>query len=199
MALPNNTFSSTTVSAGLLAPDNQITGPLEDLERGGNAIGDGSSGLNVKNWRCYVDASNGADVYLEPAGGSATLIFSLPGITEVTFAFDQLMRPAVAYRIGNATFLRWFDSLVNAFVTTAFGDLLDPSLSFDDKRITQSGGRGDILFSYLRDAGGVRGLYYRQQRDRFTIEYPLRTGLPTNTRLQLSGMNSGLRMQWNLV
>lgn len=199
MALLNNAASGVSVSDAILSPDSSVSGLLEDFERGGNAVNDPSGGLNVRDWRCYVDDTNGSDVYLQPVGGASVLIFSVPGITAVTFTFDQLMRPAVVYRTNAVTSLRWFDPTVNAFVTTGFGDLIDPRLSFDDKRSTQAGPRGDIIFAYLRNVGGTRGLYYRQQRDRFVIEYALRTGLPVNTRLGAVGMNRGLRMQFNLI
>lgn len=197
MALPNDAASSVTISNAILPPDDRMTIPLEDFERGGVAINDASAGIDFADWRCFV--VNLADVYLQPAGGAATLIFSSPGIEVVTFAFDQLMRPHIVYRTGQVTSLRWFDPTTNGFVTTAFGDLIDPRLSFDDKRSTQFGARGDIIFAYLRAVGGTRGLYYRQQRDRFATEYALRTGLPSNTRLREVGMNRGLRMQFNLV
>lgn len=199
MALPNNVASTLGIGDAILSPDNQVTSLLEDFERGGNAVNDPSGGLNVRNWRCYVDESNGADVYLQPSSGAPVLIFSVPGISAITFTFDQLMRPAVVYRAGTTTSLRWFDPQANAFVTTGFGDLVDPRLSFDDKRSTQAGPRGDIIFAYLRNNGATRSLHYRQQRDRFTIEYTLRSGLPANTRLRTVGMNRGLRMQFDLV
>ena len=90
-------------------------------------------------------------------------------------------------------------TLQNAYITTNVGELIDPRLSFDDKRATQYGANGDIILAYLRSVGGSRGLYYRQQRDRFNTEYTLRTGLPNNTRLRAVGMNRGLRMQFELV
>lgn len=199
MALPNNAASSVGVSDLMLPPDDQVTTPLEDFERGGIAVNNPSAGLNARDWRCFVDETNGADVYLQPAGGVAVLIFSVPGVTAVTFTFDQQMRPAVVYRLGSSVLLRWFDPTQNSFVTTNYGDLKDPKLSFDDKRITQVADRGDIIFAYLRQIGGTLGLYYRQQRDRFNIEYTLRTGLPVNTRLRAVGMNRNLRMQFETV
>lgn len=199
MALPQNRASSLSVSDAVLPPDDLITTALEDFERGGVALNDPSGGLNARNWRCYVDPVNLSDVYLEPDGGAAQLIFSQPGVSAVTFTFDQLMRPAVVYRVGNNVFLRWFDPTINSFAVQDFGDLKDPRLSFDDKRPTQVADRGDIIFAYLRADGGSLGLYYRQQRDRFQVERALRKGLPNNSRLRAVGMNRGLRMQFEIV
>lgn len=198
MALPNNAASSLSVSNSILPPDDLLATSAEDFERGGAALNNAATGLNVRNWRCYL-GTNGSDVYVQAEGGVPELIFSVPGISGVTFTFDQLMRPVVAYTLNTTTYLRWFDTLQNAYITTELGELLYPRLSFDDKRATQYGSNGDIILAYLRSVGGSLGLYYRQQRDRFNIEYALRTGLPNNTRLRAVGMNRGLRMQFELV
>lgn len=199
MALPNNIASSLSVSDLMIPPDDQVTGPLEDFERGGSGINQPDAGLNVADWRCYVDESNGADVYLQRGASLPTLIFSVPGITAVSFTFDQLMRPAVVYMLGTSAYFRWFDPTVNDYVTTNLGEIRDPRVSFDDKRETQVADRGDVIIAYLKLTGGSLGLYYRQQRDRYGVERALRTGLPTNTRLRAVGMNRGLRMQFELV
>lgn len=193
MSLPQNQESTLPVAGAFLPPENASTVGLEDYERGGVAIQDASQGLMGYTWRCYVV---GLDVFIERVGsGAPTLLFQQSGITAIALAFDQNMRPAVAYRTtSNLTFLRWYDSVDQVYVTDSFGDLKDPRLTLDDKR-PQSVQTSDIIFAYIRDAN----LCYRQQRDRYTVEYVLRAGLPADARLKTLGMSDVLRLQFEIV
>jgi hypothetical protein len=106
------------------------------------------------------------------------------------------MNPCVAFVQDGDLWLWWFDSVAHAQVFTEFSGE-QPRVAMDDKRTTQSLAN-DILFTYIRDDK----LYYREQRDRFGVEYLLTDG--TNGRpadvagfdLIRFGMNSVNRMQW---
>lgn len=192
MSLPENALSSIAISAALLPPDNSGGSLVADYERGGLAISDPSLGLNYQDWRCYI--SGGSNVMIEPLSvGTPTAFFNQAGIEELSFTFDQNMRPAVAYVLAGGTcYLRWFDPVPNQYVTEAFpGGLRSPKLSLDDKRDITLALNSDMLFFYISGSN----LCYRQQRDRFTVERVLRENIPSNIRIKNVGMNRGLRVQ----
>lgn len=192
MSLPLDTASSLALAGVFLPPDNLVTSALEDFEQGGVDIQNSSLGLTGYQWRCWVQ---GTDVFIQRAGAAATLLFSDGNIVEVSFAFDQAMRPHVAYQVlSGDLMLRWYDSYTQSYRTDSFGSGKNPRMSLDDKR-TFMIEKSDVVFAYLRNGG----LYYRQQRDRFGIEYTLRTGIASNIRLKNIGMSTNLRMQFELV
>lgn len=90
---------------------------------------------------------------------------------------------------GNTVSLYWYDTLAGGSVTTEYSDAYNPTLSLDDKRMEQSATR-DIIFAYLKSGN----LYYRQQRDRYEIEYLLKENVSGS--LIKSGMNENLRFQF---
>lgn len=190
--LPDDSASSIAVPDLMLAPDSYVTSPLVDYEMGGVALNDASQGLRVKTWQLYVA---GNTVTVKPEGGNATALFSRAGISELALAFDQNMRPAVAFLQSQRLYLYWFDSQSGGFVFTSFGAATSPRLALDDKRPSQLGPRSDIILAYIRDDA----LWYRQQRDRFLIERKLRDNLVPGTRLRAMGMGKALRMQFELI
>lgn len=190
--LPENEASIFPLAGAYYSPDERVSSRTVDYELGGVALLDTSQGLMARPWTCWLD---GADVKLQADGDPVvhTIATGL-SISELTFSFDQNMRWAIAYIQNGVLALRWFDTLVNQYVTSTFGLARNPKMALDDKRPTQFN-RSDIILAYIR--GNV--LYWRQQRDRFLIEYTLKTDLFPNTELRSIGMNTVLRMQFELV
>lgn len=190
--LPDNSLSSIPAPGAYLPPDDQTPPALTDYELGGVAINDASQGLRVKVWTLFVDHE---DVKLQPAGGGAVTLFSATGISDIALAFDQNMHPAVAYLQAGELKLRWYDATLGQTVTSSFGAARSPKLSLDDKRESATrAGRSDVVLAYLR--GG--GLYYRQQRDRFTIERLLTGGIGQEALLRSMGMSRRGRLQFEV-
>jgi len=193
VSLPDNTLSEITVEGVLLTPDIDGRSPnkLVDYELGGVALNDASQGIDVKIWRATY---SGGSVKFSPSPFvSETSVITVAGITELSIAFDQNMRPTVAYRAGGECRLYWYDSLIESPTTTVFNPTaLSPFLTMDDKRYSADE-RNDILFFYIQD--GV--LCYRQQRDRFGVERELTT-VPGGYYIKKCGMNNGLRLQLEL-
>lgn len=173
-----------------LYPDSLVATALVDYEMGGTALNDGSAGLLVQPWACWADGTG--DVYIRPLHSpeSPTLLFSAPGITEVTFAFDRNMQVAVAYQVAGVVSLRWYDATVPGYVVTELPGIRNPKLTHDDKRDTASAS-SDVILAYLTDTS----LKWRQQRDRYLIEYDWADGILPSLRLKLIGMNRLLRLQ----
>jgi hypothetical protein len=194
--MPDNELSSRAVVDDLLAPD--ISGRptlLTDYERGGIALQDPSQGLNVREWTAQVVLDD-VRVYPSESPGSYTTVITVPGITEISLSFDQNMNPTLAYMVGSQAFLYWYDSVPEMMVTTELdAGVYSPFLAMDDKRDNANrSGTNDILLFYLLNGG----LYFRQQRDRFTIEYPLAEGINPAMRIFYAGMAVNLRVKVEL-
>lgn len=193
MALPDNTLSSTPMQSALIAPDNGVRLNLrEDFERGGVALNDPTQGLTVRTWKAWTDDGSAIFVAPLPSLTPTTTVLTGAGITEVALAFDQNMEVTVAYVEAGATKLRWYDSQAAAMVTTAWPGVSSPMLAMDDKRAF-AGNANDIIFGYIR-AGLV---CYRQQRDRYGVEYVL--GEARGTRIEQLGMGVNNRLQFKVA
>ena len=164
MALPDERLSSQPVYSSFIDPDGRsIRDPLKDFERGGVAFQDPSQGLNVRTWQAFVKEDG---IWIQAYQAQTPwLIVSGEEINYVSFAFDNNMNIAVCYRQLEIVKLYWYDTTVQSMVTTEFPEADVGCVTLDDKR-PEFSSTNDILFFYLRD----EGLYYRQQRDRYTIE-----------------------------
>lgn len=194
--IPMGRLSSVVVSAEYVSPDNvEPTSKLIDYELGGVALNDPSGGLQDRIWTCTCDGETG-DVYLEAPGIASTKIFTAPNTTEISLAFDQNMRPFFAYVQDGQAKYRWYDTVLGANRISLLGPTdRSPRCCLDDKRPYQTAqGSGDIILAYRRGEGG---LYYRQQRDRFEVEYELTTTAPGKNLLRV-GMNAIYRLQFLL-
>lgn len=106
-------------------------------------------------------------------------------------AFDQSMRPYLAYKSGNHTKLWWYDTSIPGQTTTDYGVNIKSSfLSLDDKR-KSSNSINDVLFFYIENSK----LYYRQQRDRFQTARELYTFTGPDVTILRVGLSDRLRMQ----
>jgi hypothetical protein len=195
MTIPNNLLSNDRPEFALLSPDDrQRLDPRRDWERGGVALNDPSQGLNVRDWAVWTD---GATVWVapDPELSPAVPLISGTGISEVSVAFDQSMQPSLAYVEQGTTKLWWFDTVANAMTTTTFAGCRTPMLTLDDKRdIATTNGNSDIIFAYVRE--GL--LCWRQQRDRYNVEYQLGAVPTANSRIMGMGMSRGNRLQVKL-
>lgn len=194
MSLPGNALDPIGIAAVLLSPD--VDGRpslLEDYEMGGIAINDPSQGLQVQNWRARLD---GDDVLVGPDPySSETVVISDTDITELSLAFDQNMRPTIAYVAGGVNKLYWYDTVPETHVTTVFNaEDRSPFVTMDDKRRPATTvNLNDVLFFYIRGTT----LYYRQQRDRFQTERALAT-VEDGQSIVKCGMSRALRVQVHL-
>lgn len=188
--IPEQTLSSTTVLGTYIHGDTEDYSPTTDHEPGGTALNDASDGLFVQLWTATTD---GTDVTLSAPSVPAAVLFSRPGtITELSLAFDQNMRPVVAFVEDGQAYLYWYDTLAAAQVfTTLAADVDNPRVTLDDKRERQTG-TSDVILAYKR----ATALYFRAQRDRFLVEYHLASGV--NRGLRTIRMNNKLRLQFEL-
>lgn len=192
MSLPQNAESLVPVPSAFLTPDDEVTIAMIDYEAGGVAIQDPSQGLTGYTWKIF---QVNLDVFVQRNGADPVLLFSQDNITSLSLAFDQNMRPNVAYTLADGTVaLRWFDSTIQNFRTTNFGTARCPRLTLDDKRIEMTT-TSDVLFFYIKGDE----LCWRQQRDRYGVERVLVNGILPTTVLKNVGMNTVYRIQFELA
>ncbi|UZV39860.1 putative tail protein [Xanthomonas virus PB119] len=163
--------------------------PLIDYERGGTVLNSSSDDLQAVLWtaECVDDT-----VYVYVGDGPRTAVLTEAGITQIALAFDQTMRPHIAYVVGGVCKFHWFDSQINAMTTTVIPDATTPRLCMDEKRAYYTNS-SDVILSYKKGLD----LVVRVQRERFTVEHVIDTGIPGD--LVSVGMNSKNRLQWFCV
>ena len=186
--IPGGRLSTTPIPAPLVLASPQPSARVS-RHRGGINLQDSSQGLNVQTWVCET---NGTNVTLRGETVPQTTLFTGTGITEVSLAFDQNMNPFVAFVDAGGPKFRWFDPQIPGIVITSLpAGSQTPRCCLDDGRVSQLP-NGDIILAYVR--AGI--LYYRQQRDRFLIEYQLASGL--FAPLRSVAMNRALRLQFHI-
>lgn len=206
MALPDGVLSSETIDAPFIGGRALPVRDIVDYETGGIGIQDTSEGLMYQTWRARI-LNNKTDIVVDAENVPATTLISGTNITEVSLSFDQNMRPVIAYVENGTPKLYWYDSTIPGQTTTDYPGIITPRVSLDDKRELQSQ-ISDVIFAYIRFHEGRNRLFYRQQRDRYTIEYDPLEGLPgpiqfdyrnmidASGALIKIGMNRQMRMQF---
>jgi hypothetical protein len=192
--MPGNSLSTSPSPAPFFGARSLPITPIVDYEDGGIAINDASQGLLYQRWRAILFRPGEVDSYvqLDAREVAPFTLLELPNITEISIAFDQLMRPTLAFVRNGIAYLRWFDSVPGEYVITEIGaGIITPRVSMDDKRLLATNGYqlNDVILAYVRDGN----LYYRQQRDRFSIERLLAEGVKPLIKI---GFSRGLRFQF---
>lgn len=187
---PDNTLSLVPIPAPLLPPKDVKFDARVSRHRGGLAVGDASEGLDLQNWSLSIE---GNDLVLRDSTGFETVYLTIPGVQECSLAFDQNMRPTIAYYTQGVSYLYYYDSLTSAFTTLTLENASTPRVVTDDVRYASANnGLNDVLFFYVL---GDR-VILRAQRDRYLVVYDLHTA--GGLKLAHVGMNRKLRVQLNL-
>jgi hypothetical protein len=145
--------------------------------------------VRVQTWTLKLV---GNDVVISASSWPETILFTRSGITELSLAFDQNMKPFVAFVENGIAKYWWFDTDVsNTVFSTLPANSRTPRCCLDDKRESQTNS-SDIILCYA--IGST--LYFRQQRDRYTIERTLGTLKSSKDGLVRVGMHVQNRLQW---
>lgn len=191
MGMPDDVLSTAVIKGEYLYPDNIDPPPLTDYEMGGIALNDPSAGMRYQVWT--LDYVGNRVRVMAPNQKEPTVLFIAPDITEVSLAFDQNMRPFVAYVQEGIAKYYWYDTVT---AQQTFSDLpagsKTPRATLDDKRETQTA-LSDIVLVYIRD----KQLFMRKQRDRYGVEYLL--AAPIDANIVKIGMTNKGRLQLKLI
>lgn len=205
--MPGNVLSTVPVRARFAGAAGLGVTSTVDYCDGGIAIQDASEGLLYQRWRARLfDAGKlTSHVLLDARNTPEFQLFAAPGMVQISIAFDQNMRPALAYVDGAGSHLSWYDSTIPGMTVIGVNGTT-PRIAMDDPRLLGSNGyqTNDIILGYKRDGR----LYYRQQRDRFGEEFDPTEDLPEPQRTEQRaliaasgglikiGMNRQLRLQF---
>jgi len=189
--LPENRLSTEAKPSTFIEPIKRT--PFADTEYGGVALGDPSQGMLAKLWACEYNKQTG-EVTISAPGVAPTVLFTREGISDIALAFDQNMRPFVAFVENDVGKFYWYDPIAqaNVFAEDVLGNIVTPRCQLDDKRPSQVAS-SDIVLAYMKGAD----LCFRQQRDRFGVEYILAAGV--GGKLIDIGMNHKLRFQFRIA
>lgn len=189
--LPDGVISSQAIIGATIDPVKQPGDFLIDWERGGIGLNDPSQGLLYQLWTLkVVTVDSVQEVRVSAPTVPETVLFTGASITEASLAFDQNMRPFVAYVEGGQSKIYWYDTSIPGQTTTTLpSGVRTPRCTVDEKREWHSD-ISDIILAYI-NAGN---LCVRLQRDRYQIEYALKAvgstaelvsvGLTVKQRLQ---------------
>lgn len=188
MSLPLPGVMATTIVSPFRPPWDEEYTPLEEAVTGGVNLGDGSQGRDVQRWVAYYTGTN---IEVAKEDGTVVLSLAVPDVLTVSLGFDGNMAVAVAYQTAAGSNLYHFDTVSSTFITITQAGTTSCRCSADEVRqfnVTNS----DVIWAYTRD--GM--LYYRQQRDRYLIEYPV--GPSGSLILKRCGPNVQFRFQFHL-
>jgi hypothetical protein len=192
--MPDNELSTEPVRAAYVGARALSVTKTVDYEDGGKDIQDVSEGLLFQRWRARLFRAGTVDSYvmLDAATVPEFVVLEQENMTEVSFSFDQAMRPAIAFMQDGVSKLYWYDSTVPGMTITEIGEgIITPRITYDDKRYIASRGYliSDLVLAYVLDDD----LYIRIQRDRFTIPYLLAEDVKPLIKI---GFSRELRLQF---
>ena len=169
-------LSSQVMPGAILSPDNGEVSPVLEYELGGIGLNDVTEGLRYQTWTARLSYKAGRranGIFLSAPNTEEFLLYSASKITEFSFTFDQNMNPFLAFMQDGVAKFRWWDPTIPGYTVTSLpAGSHGPKCALDDKRKLETG-TSDILLCYCRDGN----LYYREQRDRYGVEYLLKSGV----------------------
>ena len=198
--MPGNALSNPTLYSAYLPPDNIPPSFTISYQEGGVGLSDASQGLQVQVWTLSIEGPiTMNDMVISSPNTLPTILLSAPNVTQISLAFDQNMKPCIAYVSQGNAYFWWYDNTIPGYtIITLPATSTNPQCTLDDKRVLSINlGLSDIILCYLLN----NNLYMRMERDRFTIDYVLRTSVGNdipNPSLWKIGMNNNLRLDFTL-
>ena len=183
--IPLGRFTDPALPSDFISPYDEDYNPIEEATVGGLAIGDGSAGRRVQRWTYFYA---GGSINVIPEVGPIGWSMVMPGVETLSGAFDNNMRPVVAYQKADGAYLYRYDEILEDYNTISILNATSSRCVVDDTRDVYNAD-SDVIWGYILDGN----LYYRQQRDRFTIPYLIgpapygklvRVAMNVNNRLQ---------------
>lgn len=191
MSIPENSLYPYVVYSPFTPDKNSRVSRTKDYEYGGIHYRDSSLGLMSHIWIAEL-VEDDIVVYNKDTDESF-IAYSGKDIEEFSFAMDTANNPIIAARQNGILHVRWFDFDTQVYIVTSFTGIRNACICLDDK-LNYVTGTSSIILAYIRNDN----LYFRDQRDAFSIEYLLKE-LSSNIKLLKIGMNEGRRLQFQLV
>lgn len=187
--IPGNIFTPIPVVSNFQPPYDLPYQPLTQHVLGGLAIGNPSLGRQYKIWTINY---NGVSITVKPIDGVIAFTLIAANVESVSLAFDNNMGLVIAWKLttGGAN-LYYFDTVTSQYITRFFASITSCRVCVDDARDFYTS-QSDVIFSYTLGTN----LYWRQQRDRYDIQYLIS---PTTKMLRKVAPNMGNRLQFQLL
>jgi hypothetical protein len=185
--IPGNTFTPTPIVGTFLYLQSLPYNPLSQTVMGGVALQDGSQGRLVKPWTVFY--LNGL-IQVRPENNA--VVFTLPAtdVQTVSLAFDANMSLVIAWQTSTDANIYYYDTITASYITRNFPGVISCRVCVDDPLEFYTA-QSDVIFGYTLSGN----LNYRQQRDRYDIEYLIK---PTSKYLIKMGPSSVNRLQFEL-
>lgn len=187
--IPNQAIASADLPPADYLQPTLPPSSLIDYDWGPVALNTPGDGLSVKVWTFRV---SGNEIVVGAADVPDDLLFNAEGVTAISGTFDQNGAPQVAFVQGGVAKYWWWDTIGGAYAITELpAGSLTPKMKLDDRRELQTT-TNDVILSYILN----NNLYFRAQRDRYTVEYLLKSNV--GGTIQRCGMTTALRFGWDI-
>lgn len=188
--IPNNAFIDPPLPAPFNSPYNLPPSQLSRACRGGIALNNASRGRDFQNW--YVWWEEGV-AYFGPEATPLVAAGSLPipGVTQISMAFDNNMNPILAWMDATGAHIRYFSAATTSYVIIDITGATSCLVVVDDPRNFYNA-NSDAVFAYTLSTG----LWYRYQRENYSVARQvdnrpnrlMRMGMGTQNRFQFERM-----------
>lgn len=197
MAIAEDRMSTQVVEATWLAPDDKDRlSNIEDYESGPISLNDPSAGNFYQEWILTWASGTGDFTATPQTFGPPVVVLNAASVTQLSFTFDQNAHINISYTAGGLPYLYWYDTQVAGWVTTALPTtVIQPILTLDDKRATQTNASDIILWWTEKQLDDSYSLFRAYQRDRFDPLDPKEMAQNVPQYLYKAGMHRGLRLQ----
>lgn len=186
--IPHGTFITPPITAAFKPPGDQAYLPLYQIATGALELGDGNGGREQQLWEvAYV----GGEARIAKVGEAYELAIPLVGVLTISLAFDANMGEVLAYATASGCSLRFFNSVTSLYETLEIAGASSCRVVVDDPREFAEAA-SDVIFGYVKSGS----LYYRQQRDRYEVEYLI--GEASGDLIAM-GMNLLNRLQFEVL
>lgn len=185
--LPNNAVTTPAYPGKFLAPYDLPASATSRACRGGIALNDASKGRDYQNWYVWWDTGV---AYFGPATVPlvATGSLALPGILQLSMAFDNNMNPILAWTDSVGAHIRYFSGTTSSYVVIDIPGATSCLVAVDDNRAFYNAA-SDIIFAYTLSTG----LWFRYQRQNYTVAMQAST---STRKLLRMGMTNQHRFQF---
>jgi hypothetical protein len=130
-------------------------------------------------------------IQVQPSDGSVVFTMTASEVLTISLAFDANMAPVIAWTTPTDANLYYYDTLTSTYITRVFSGITSCRVCVDDPLKFYTS-QSDVIFGYTINGN----LCYRQQRDRYNIEYIIQPITGSLTKLAPSSVN---RLQFELT
>jgi hypothetical protein len=186
--IPGGEFTNIPQVSTYNPPLNEPYSPLYQKVWGGVALNDGSLGRMVQYWEVSYDGTN---ININPEGGSVEFSVAQANVETVSLGFDANMNPILGWQRAGTSSIYYYNGITSSYDTLTISGTTSCRVFLDDPRDFNTAD-SDVMIAYTKS----NTLYYRQQRDNYTIEYTIG---PTLKLLIKAGLNNLNRLQFELI